>query len=149
MENIARRKVLMGAAAITAAALIKVDAMAEEHQHHHHHEIVLNNDLINAALHCVQKGEACQNHCIELVKQGDTTIAECLDAVSVMIPMCETLTKMASFQSKHLNAYAKVCIEVCKDCKAACEEHAKMHAECKACMESCAACIKECEKLAA
>jgi Cys-rich four helix bundle protein (predicted Tat secretion target) len=107
----------------------------------------LNNSLIDAALDCVKKGEACSNHCIILIKNGDNSVADCLDSVGETLAMCAALSTMASSQSTHLNALAKVCIDVCKDCEKECEVHADKHAECKACMESCAACIEECEKL--
>jgi len=80
---------------------------------------------------------------------GDNTIAECLMAVTDMLPMCNTLAKLASSQSSHLADFAKVCIAVCEDCEKACEEHADKHDECNACMKSCRVCIKECKKLIA
>ncbi len=145
--NQSRRNLLVSTAAVTAAiAASSASAVSESH---HHHGEMLNNDLIDAVLDCIKKGEACSNHCIALIRQGDHTLADCLDSVGETLAMCAALSKLASSQSTHLNALAKVCIDVCKDCEKECEIHADKHAECKACMESCAVCIKECEKLTA
>jgi len=79
----------------------------------------------------------------------DAMIANCLDSVADMLPMCAGLAKLASNQSSHLKALAKVCIAICEDCEKECRKHEDKHAECKACAESCAACIKECKQLVA
>jgi len=147
-ENSSRRNLLLGATAVTAALASGASFASSEHEHHHH-GANSNTDLIDAALDCVKKGEACNDHCIELVKSGDTSIAECLDTVSVMLPMCSTLSKLASAQSKHLAEFAKVCIAVCEDCEKECKKHEDKHAECKACMKSCGDCIKQCKKIIA
>lgn len=147
LDNINRRKLLARTAAV-AATVAAGSAFAGEHKHHHHASTA-NTDLISSALDCVKTGEACDAHCIKLVKHGDDSIAECLDIVNQMLPVCSTLSTLASAESNHLVAYAEVCIAVLKDCEKECEVHADMHAECKACMEACAACIKECNKLTA
>jgi len=148
-ESNSRRNVLLGGAALTATlATGTAFAAAGEHQHHNHEENK-NTGLIDAALHCVKTGDACQEHCIELVKQGDTTIAECLNTVAEMLPMCTALAKLAAYKSTHLVALAKVCIDVCEACEKECRKHEDKHAACKACAESCADCIKECKKIIA
>ena len=147
VTDISRRKLLAGAVAATAT--VATGSVFASSNHKHHLGTKLNTKLIDAALDYVKKGEACSNHCIELVKRDDNSIADCLDAVTEMLPMCETLSKLASSQSKHLYEFAKVCIAVCEDCEKECKVHQKKHPECKACMESCAACIKECKKIAA
>jgi len=145
-----RRNLLLGAVAATTALAANSVASTDEHKHHHkHNQKNPNMDVIEASLHCVREGNACQTHCIELVKSGDTSIAGCLDSVSQMIPMCETLSKLASFNSKHLAQLANVCIQVCESCEKECRKHEKMHEACRACAESCATCIEECKKIAA
>jgi Cys-rich four helix bundle protein (predicted Tat secretion target) len=145
--NKSRRNILISATAVTAAmAASSVSATSESHQHH---GALLNNKLIDAALDCIKKGEACSNHCIALIKQGDNTVADCLDIVGETLAMCSALATLASSQSVHLNALAKVCVDVCKDCERECEVHAHKHTECKACMDACSVCIDECEKLSA
>ncbi len=153
VENKGRRDVLLGAA--VATTLVAGTAFASsEHEHHHAgHGMMVSSEretsLIDAALHCVKSGEICNDHCIELVKQGDTSIAECLASVSDMLVTCAGLSRLAANQSAHLAAFAKVCIAVCKDCEKACAKHENHHAECRACAQSCRECIKACEKIAA
>jgi len=150
LENSQRRKLLAGSAAV-AATIASSGVMASDHKHHEHHGhgASMHNELIESALDCIKTGEACNNHCIELVKDGDTSVAECMDIVNQMLPMCRALASLASAQSEHLYEFAQVCASVCKDCEKECEVHADKHAECKICMESCADCIKQCEKLTA
>ena len=143
-QGTSRREVLLGAAAI-AATLATQTAFAGDEHHHKGSD----TGLIDASLGCVKAGQICLDHCVELIKNGDTSISACLEAVSDMLPMCSTLSKLASSQSPHLAAFAKVCIAVCEDCEKECQKHANKHAACKACAESCAACIKACKKVAA
>jgi Cys-rich four helix bundle protein (predicted Tat secretion target) len=105
--------------------------------------------LIDKALHCVNTGEVCLNHCIALMTKGDTSIKECVRTVSVLLPMCVTLAKLSALDASRLKEFAKVCREVCADCEKEYNKHKDHHAVCKACAESCAACVKECDKLGA
>jgi Cys-rich four helix bundle protein (predicted Tat secretion target) len=146
--NDARRQLLIGTAAV-AATLTANTAFASNTHHHHHSISSEEKNVIEAALDCVEKGNACTAHCLHLIKMGDTTMGDCIAAVTDMLPMCSTLGKLAANQSRHLKDFASVCIAVCEDCEKACEEHADKHEECKNCMESCAACIKACKKLVA
>jgi Cys-rich four helix bundle protein (predicted Tat secretion target) len=105
--------------------------------------------LIDKALHCVNTGEVCLNHCLALLSKGDTSITDCVRTVSVLLPMCATLAKLGALDADRLKEFAKVCRDVCADCEKECNKHKDHHAVCKACAESCAACVKECDKLAA
>ncbi len=155
VENMKRRDVLLTAAAMTTVVASTVLGSSEHNCHNTDKKIIatptFNRDmeLIDAALHCVKNGQVCNDHCIALVKQGDTSIADCLASVSDMLVTCAGLSKLASNESAHLKAYAKVCIAVCRDCEKACAKHENHHAECKACAESCRACIKACERAVA
>ena len=120
-------------------------AEGEMHMHHNHGK---NASLVAASTDCTVKGQLCQDHCIELVKQKDTSIAGCLETVTEMLAVCEGLTALANANSKHLKAYAKVCIDVCNSCITECEKHAKKHKECADCAEACKACVKELKKVA-
>ncbi|MDH5389493.1 MAG: Csp1 family four helix bundle copper storage protein, partial [Gammaproteobacteria bacterium] len=100
-----------------------------------------------AALDCIKTGQACNDHCIELVKTGDTSIADCMDILTESLAMCIALSQMASAQSSHLPELAKLCISVCEECEKECRKHEKKHAACKACADSCNACIKACKKI--
>lgn len=151
LQNKSRRDMLAGAAAV-AATLAAGTAFAASDKapvSHHHHGMNKNTAIIDAALDCVKKGQACNDHCINLVKAGDTSIAACMDTVTEMLAMCTALSQMASSQSRHLTALTKVCIAVCEDCEKECRKHENKHAECKACAESCHACIEACKKVAA
>lgn len=135
---------LLGAAAVATTLATGTTFAATGHKHHKSNR---NTNLVDAALDCVKKGQACNDHCIDLVKSGDTSIADCMASVSEMLAACTALSQMASYQSSHLAAFAKVCISVCKDCEKECRKHEDKHAECKACAESCNDCIKACEKV--
>lgn len=113
------------------------------HSHMHHGNP--NSAVIDTALDCLKNGQACLDHCIELFKMGDNSVANCADKVTEMLAMCTALSQMASYNSMHLAKFAKVCAAVRKDCKKACDKHKA----CKDCSDSCKKCIKECEKIAA
>ncbi len=149
MKEFTRRDLLKGAVVATAAMATGASSsvMGSSHEHMHHGNP--NTGLVDTALDCVKTGQACLDHCIDLFKMGDTSVADCADKVTEMLAMCNALSQMASYQSKHLAAVAKVCAAVCKDCKKACDKHADKHEACKACAESCEECIKACEKIAA
>lgn len=147
--NTQRRQLLAGAIAATA---LGGTANAADHGHKGHHKHMSkerHTKLVETALDCIEKGERCIEHCTRLVAAGDTSIAECMRKVNETLPMCQALVKLGIYDSAHLVALAKVCIDVCGDCEKECLKHADKHAECQACADSCAACIKECEKIAA
>lgn len=103
--------------------------------------------LIDSASDCIAKGEVCVAHCIELMKGGDTAMADCMKSVSIMMPMCAALVRLGALDAKRLKEFTAVCKNVCEDCEAECKKHAEKHVVCKDCMDSCTACIKECKAL--
>jgi Cys-rich four helix bundle protein (predicted Tat secretion target) len=132
------------------AAAATGQVFAAEHEHEHHHPAMAANQvLINATSDCIQKGQACLNHCFTLLGQGEKEMAACAASVNQMLAMCAALQQLASANSKYLAAQAKVVMEVCKDCQEECKKHASKHEECKLCGEACAVCYKECQKVAA
>jgi Cys-rich four helix bundle protein (predicted Tat secretion target) len=138
---------LMGAAA-AAASITAGRAWAADHDHvHHHHGGTPNHALIDAASDCVVKAQACVGHCIVAMGKGETDLAACAASASQVEAVCATLQKLAAMNSRHLAAYARMAIEVCKECEDECKKTEK-HPECKACLEACVACRKECKKLA-
>jgi Cys-rich four helix bundle protein (predicted Tat secretion target) len=148
--SLSRRQVLLGAAAVAATATAGSSSAFAAMEHDHSHHMMNNNEAaIDAALGCLKKGQACLDHCIELFKTGDTSVAKCADTVSEMLAMCTALSQMASYNSKHLAKVAGVCRQVCLDCEKECRKHEDKHAACKACAESCERCAAECKKLAA
>lgn len=144
--GLTRRELLMGTGAMLAAAGVP-NAFAESGHHHGVHG--KNTDVIESNLHCIRDGEACLAHCLGLFKKGDTSVADCADAVTEMLAMCTAMQKMASYDSKYLGQLASVCIKTCRQCEKECNKHAKKHEACAACARSCKDCIKACKKIAA
>jgi len=101
--------------------------------------------VIDSSLDCVKRGEACVDHCMNLFKAGDSSLAECADSVNEMLSMCNAMVQMASSKSNHLMEFAKVCMAVCVDCEKECRKHENKYADCKACADACANCAKECK----
>lgn len=150
--NQERREMLRGVLAVTAA--VSASALFAQENEHQHQPVANANaegnpEVIDAALHCVKSGQLCLAHCVQLVKNGDTSIAQCLAATTQMLTMCNALSQMAAAQSKYLPELAKICIEVCEDCEKECRRHEEKHAACKACADSCSNCIKICKKISA
>ncbi|MEM7193163.1 MAG: four-helix bundle copper-binding protein [Pseudomonadota bacterium] len=145
--TVSRRGILAGVAAAGLAAPLAATAANAAHHEKHEHHAHGHAELTKIALECVGLGEACANHCVSLLAEGDTSLAKCLIDVNAMLPMCSALAHFAATDAKRLKQLAKVCITVCEDCAKECEKHADKHAECKACGESCEDCIKACKDL--
>jgi Cys-rich four helix bundle protein (predicted Tat secretion target) len=107
-----------------------------------------NAKLIETAESCLRTGNACIQHCQNLLSTGDTSLSNCLRTSLDMVEICQTLTKFAAFQSKNLKKVALACADVCRDCEKACREHEHHHKICKDCADSCLACAKECDTVA-
>jgi Cys-rich four helix bundle protein (predicted Tat secretion target) len=149
-----RRELLLGAAAMAAAATAG-RAFAAEHNHDHmnmahdHHAMSSRNDkLLAAVADCVLKANNCQQHCLVLLGQGDKSMAACAQSSGQVAAVCTALQQLASAESKHLPQLAKVAMDMCKECEEECKK-TEQHPECKACKEACAACYEECRKIAA
>jgi Cys-rich four helix bundle protein (predicted Tat secretion target) len=125
----------------------KMDHGAMDHSKMGHAMDGKHKAVIDTASACIAKGEICTAHCLDLIKGGDTAMVDCMKSVSIMMPMCAALMRLAALDAKRLKELAAVCKDVCADCEAECKKHADKHAVCKACMESCTACIKECKAL--
>ena len=152
--GLTRRSVGLATAGLVAAAAGASQLAAEEKLEHgqshgagEHNSGTSHKALIQSALHCVNEGEVCLNHCMNLLGSGDTSLKDCMRTVAVMLPMCATLARVAAMDAERLKEIAAVCVDICKDCEDECRKHEKHHAECKACAESCAACIVECKKV--
>jgi Cys-rich four helix bundle protein (predicted Tat secretion target) len=150
-----RRELLLGAVAMTAAATAgKVFAAEHDHMNMDHmnmahdHKSTRNDKLIAVAADCALKANICVQHCIDLMGQGDKDMAACAKSSSQVAAVCTALQQLASAESKHLPQFAKVAMEICKECEEECKKTEK-HPECKACKEACVACYEECKKIAA
>lgn len=100
-----------------------------------------------AAAHCVVAGDACLAHCLDLLGDGDTTIAGCAKSVREMLAVCHMVGTLAASSSPHLAQAAALCAATCKDCKAECDKHADKHPECKACADACEHAIAQAAKI--
>jgi len=152
-----RRELLTNAAALVAAATAgnvfaaeKMDNMdmSKMDMHHEHHKSTRNEKLIEAASDCALKATICLQHCIVAMGEGDKDLASCAKSASQVAAVCAALQQLASAESKHLAEFAKVVMEVCKDCEEECKKTEK-HPECKDCKEACITCYKECKAIAA
>ncbi|HEX5364121.1 MAG TPA: four-helix bundle copper-binding protein [Gallionella sp.] len=143
-----RRELLAGGIALAGAALVG-NAQAAAHDHGHHHGGAVSGALTLAIGDCIQKGEVCLNHCIELLGQGEKEMAACAKTVNEVLAVCGALQQLANQNSQQLAKMASIAMEVCKQCEDECKKHADKHESCKACGESCAACYAECRKIAA
>lgn len=146
---------LAGGLAAAAALAVNPALAASEHDHHAGHgahgaagsDGAKHQALLDVAAKCMARGEACLNHCIALMSTGDTSLKDCIRTVSVMLPMCGALLRVAGLDAARLKDVAKVCIDVCDDCVKACKPHIEHHALCKACSDSCTECIDACKKV--
>ena len=149
-----RREVLQGSADLSLAALAGMATAAGKtakdggHEMHHHGGNAYG-DLAHAATHCVMFGEACIDHCLTLLGEGDKEMAACAKSVEQMMSACTMLRQLATWNSPYVPRMATVVMDMCKACEDECRKHEKKHQECKDCAESCAACYAECRKVAA
>lgn len=143
-----RRELLVGGIALAGVAMAG-SAQAATHDHGHQHGAAASGALTLAISDCIQKGEVCLNHCIDLLGQGEKDMAACARTVSEMLAVCGALQQLANQNSKQLARMAAIAMDVCKQCEDECKKHAAKHESCKACGESCADCYAECRKIAA
>jgi Cys-rich four helix bundle protein (predicted Tat secretion target) len=158
--SLARRQILKLTCALSAAvasgALTScnwADAQNPDHPGHVGHEgqattrPTKNQDLLDAALLCVNRGEACIDHCTKQLGAGDTSMKDCMDSVSTMLPMCTAVARFAALDAPRLKEVVKLCVDVCADCERECRKHEQHHAQCKNCADSCAAFIRDGKKV--
>lgn len=113
-----------------------------------HDHVMGDPALLEAAHGCLAKGDACIAHCIMMLATGDTSMADCAKTVRDMHAMMQGLAAAAASGNRHLAATAKLAMEYCKDCEAACRKHEAKHTVCKECAEACAKTIAACQKVA-
>lgn len=163
---VSRRSALaLGGAAIagvSALAATSTTVLAQDHDHSHHDHAghdhgshdhgsakpdTQHQAVIDSATDCVAKAEACVPHCVASLAKGDTSLAECLESVLAMMPMCTAVARLAALDAPRLKDVAKLCADICVDCEKVCRKHEAHHAVCKACADSCAHFVKESRKL--
>ena len=142
-----RRDALMGTGLLALASLAGAAKAATEENPHVHHG-AHHKALADAAGTCVATGQACLDHCLDLMGNGHKELAACAKSVTQMLSLCSALQNLANQDSKYLVKLANVTLDACLDCEEECKKHADKHEACKRCGESCAACAKECKLLA-
>ena len=143
-------KVATGGLMLAAAGNTVFAAEPKQHADHQHMHGSgnKNQSLIDAAADSVKRGQACLQHCIESLSQGDKELGKCAMLVNDMIAACVAIEQLANYNSPHLAKMAKVAMDICHDCEEECRKFEKKHEVCKASAEACAACYKECKKIA-
>lgn len=148
-ENESNRRAFLtnaGLLALGAGAAGSVSA-ATESGGHEQHTSGKYADLIREAHHCMETGDACAAHCVNDMRTGNTELLECLIQVQELVIACQALSRLAAFDSEHVNTYAAATIEVCDTCEAECRKFEDQHVQCKDCAEACVECANECRKI--
>ena len=141
-----RREAVIGAGVLALGAVAVARAAAEGDTHEHHHG-ASHDALAKAAGACVTDGQACLNHCLDLLSSGHKELAACAKSVTQLVSICGALQNLANQDSKYLTKAAALAMDACQDCEEECKKHADKHEVCKRCGESCRACYKECKQL--
>ena len=141
-----RREAVVGSGML-ALATVATSAVAAEEEAHAHHHGPAHKSLATAAGACVADGQACLDHCLDLLGSGHKELADCAKSVTQLVSICGALQNLANQDSKYLSRVASVASDACQDCEQECKKHADKHEVCKRCAESCRACYKECKQL--
>jgi len=149
MLKVATGGIMLAAGNAVFAAEGAKQPTGHEHMHNMHGSGNKNQGLIDAAADSVKKGQACLQHCIESLSQGDKELGKCATSVNDMLAACVAIEQLASYNSPHLVKMAKVAMDICRDCEVECRKFANKHQVCKDSADACAACLNECGKIAA
>lgn len=128
-----RRDVLAGAGALVVAGVAAKAGAAE----HEHTLPKATNAVFDNTVVCNVTGELCIDHCFEMLKTGDTSLAGCAESVAEMLAVNHAVQRLAAMNSPRLSAIAKAGLPTYENCRAQCEKHAAKHDICKKCMEAC------------
>lgn len=142
---IQRRDVLAGAGALLVAGVAHKNAQAAEHAHHAPSKTTV---LLDNVIACGATGELCIDHCFELLKGGDTSIAGCAESVHEMLAVNAALQTLSSMNSPRLREVARAAVPVYENCREQCAKHAPKHDICKKCAASCVDVMKAIDGLA-
>lgn len=133
-RKMTRRSLIASGVALGAGAT----TMAAGHSQAATTDTAGDMDLVDVATTCVAMGERCHAYGIEMVAKGETMMAECTRAVSVMTSVCATVARMAALNSPHLSDACRIALKTCDDCRLECQKHSANHTPCKACEDACA-----------
>jgi Cys-rich four helix bundle protein (predicted Tat secretion target) len=98
---------------------------------------------------CVEAGNECLAHCLDLLGKGVTELAACADSVRTMLAVCNATGVVLTSGSQRARAMLDLCRNVCSDCEAECRKHADKHPVCKKCGDACAATVAKTRALPA
>ena len=141
-----RRELLLGAGAISAVSA--VTSLYAQDSHQHSHAAGKYDAVIRTAGECETTGEVCLSHCIDLLAQGDKSLALCAKRANELTAVCRALGAIAAQDAPSLSTLASLAEDVCKRCEVECRKFPQ-HPQCVACAEACVACSTECKKLKA
>lgn len=149
-----RRELMMFG--VAATALTQASAAtdgAQDHSHMNHgqmnHGAARFGALAAAAADCDARGEACLQHCLQMLMNGDTAMAGCAASVRQMLAACRAIHALALQQSTFVTRMAPVVRDICRACELECEKHAATHDVCRDCRDACVRCARECSEAAA
>ena len=143
--HVSRRNVLFGLGAAATTLALSEGAFAAMPGHDHSKHSAAHPEVLDAVNNCTDKGTRCISHCLVAWNEGDLDLAACAKKVNEMNAICDGFSKLLAANSSHVNAYAKICKSVCKECDKECREH-DQHIECKQCAEACEALVKTIDK---
>jgi Cys-rich four helix bundle protein (predicted Tat secretion target) len=98
---------------------------------------------------CVRHAVACIAECNRVLATGESSMADCQEAVLSMVSVCEATAANATMYlagDELLKQLVDVCREFCDHCAEACEPHAEHYPECRNCMDSCKDCSEACQE---
>jgi len=144
--HISRRDVILGiGAAATSTIALSGNAMADMKEHDHSKPFAKQHGVLEASSNCTDKGEKCIAHCLADWNKGNLELSECANKVNEMNAICGAFTNLLASNSSYVNATAKICSSVCKECAEECRKH-EHHPECRECAEACEDLVKAIDK---
>jgi Cys-rich four helix bundle protein (predicted Tat secretion target) len=144
-QIISRRRILTAASAATA--LLVFPALGADTTHTRDLES-MSNALFDSLQGCIRAAELCQAHCQRMLAAGNSSIADCSQAVNALLPACQALAVLTVQRSSYLPRYAALTRDMCLACEKECRKHASEHTECRNCADACSSCAKRCDVLA-
>ena len=140
-DNQGRRSLILGMGAAAVAFAPLAGAMEGEAEHHHaKHDHSKHSPqqpgVLDAVNGCLDKGQRCITHCLQMFIEGDVSVAECAAKVHEMQAICGAFSYLLAANSTHIKAAAALCDAVCDECADECRKH-DQHIECRECAEAC------------
>jgi Cys-rich four helix bundle protein (predicted Tat secretion target) len=135
-----RRDMLIGAATVAAGALAGTRAAAQPAGEG-------PASMAQAVAECLEAGNACMEHCLDLLASGDKTLGDCAKSVHQMLAVCNATAVIVATDSTLKARVVQLCIDACAQCEQACKPHIDHHAACRRCRDACLATIAAAKRL--